>query len=236
MKQVYTFLIALSSITLISASGYAQRYEVALNGGLNFNGNPTSNMLYKGDQLTANYSVNLQCVRNLEHNLQFGVDVNIFELSRIFNEAQGFKIKDNNSRLFVYSELTTAACFVLNKKMNTEHGYFYGGLAMGGVITANMHKNATDAKSNYIAPNGGLGSCFGGQVGYTYYYTPEWALDFEIGTRILDVDYGYNPPEYQPLSSMHYNIMSYSFTIGFKYALGLNTSVPRGYRADDYIE
>ncbi len=232
MKIKYSLLLI-----LLSFNSIAQKYEIAaLNIGASINSSPTNNMYYKGNQVAFNYSTNILGLKNIDYDMQIGVEVHVLQLSRLSYEGPGYTITGNDTKQNVYSEITTSLCGVLNKKIYKEHGYFYAGISMGGVEARNiLRKGLAPPRAEYIAPDFGYGPCFGVQGGYTYYYSKRWALDIQTSILDFDLDYNAHAPVFLPDRNLHYNIVAFTCTVGFRYAFGFNDKQTRGYKPDTFF-
>ena len=199
MKHIYLLIFS-----FLPAIIWAQKYEIGLNGGATINSKPYGNMYYKAEKLALNYSTDFSFLANMEHDLQIGLDLHVFELSRIANQKYANPTKDAvigiDGRRFVYSKVTTAGYGILNKKLNTKNGYAYAGIAIGAALTINMDKTP-NTNASYIAPNGGHGISTGLQVGYCYPISKNWALNAEAAFRDMNLDYDATAPVFKPYST-----------------------------------
>lgn len=232
MKIKYTLLLI-----FLTYNCFAQKYEIAaLNIGASINSSPTNNMYYKGNQAAINYSTNILGLKNIDYDMQLGVEIHILQLSRLSYEGPAYTITGNDTKQNIYSEVTTSLCGVLNKKIYADHGYYYCGISMGGVEARNiLKKGLAPPRADYIAPDFGYGPCFGVQGGYTYYYSKRWALDVQISIIDFDLDYNAQAPVYKPVRNLHYNIVAFTSTVGFRYAFGFNNKLIRGYTPDKFF-
>ena len=227
MRKIILLLIA--TVPFIS---YGQNFELGASTGVSMNGKPLGNMFYKAEKAVPNYSFDFCFLSNINNKLQIGLDLAILELSR--KPAQNYlnPNKDgnigNDGKRFVYAKAAYAFCGVINKKIESFNGYFYGGLALGVCLSVNMDKTPNEYAS-YIAPNGGYGPCSGLQIGYDRYFSQRFAFNAEVAIRNFNLDYDATAPIFKPYSSLHYRIMSYSCNIGVRYALGLKSGGHKEY-------
>ncbi|MBA3830050.1 MAG: hypothetical protein H0X33_14005 [Taibaiella sp.] len=217
MKKLATILALLPTLA------FGQQYELGLSAGVSINSKPTNNMYFKGDVITPNYAADVTLLRNFGDDFQIGIDIHEMELSRrshIVYDDYGHLIGADNKK-FVYAKFASSICIVLNKKIYLDDNYFYGGIAMGGAIARNnSHKLSGDAA--YEAPDGGYGLSMGIQVGYVYNFCQRFALCGELASRYMDLDYDAHAPITLPATNLHYRMIAYSATIGFRYRFGYN--------------
>lgn len=216
MRNSITILMVL----LFSISANAQRgaIEILALGGPSINSNPSSNMAYKGENMTLNYTAALQGLYNVHRSISVGVEFRTTELSRISDSVYFTYLKTNiggDGKRFTYSKMLLSASVVANGKLNLVRGYFYGGVALGYGMSTHDSKKLSKNES-YRAPNGGNGFSFGTHIGYTYGINPYLGLNIEGSLRNYTLSYDAGAPEVFPYTNLKYNITAYSITVGLK--------------------
>lgn len=213
MKKVLILCIMLAPFLAM-----AQKMEINFNGGASVNSKPTANMYYKGKVVTLNYATGLSIVHNGRNDVQTGLQFEMLELSRkktIYgNTPTGYGVI--NRVKYIYAKNMSSAYLIVNKKINWERSYVYGGLAVGIGFARNQSGNTT-AEVPYKAPDGGYGISFGVQAGYSQYISKRFSLNVQGAARYYDIDNDAEAPKVKPVTGIHYRIVSYPVTIGLKY-------------------
>ena len=214
------FVAALMS-GLFTTGVYAQKgaIEVGLGGGVSINSNPGSNMMYKGNRMTLNYSSGLNVIYNFHRSVALGFDVRMMELSRISDQAYPTHLKTTvggDDKRFVYSKSLISACALVNGRYTTPRGYVYGGGALGYGLSRHDSKNLNAKTETYRAPDGGQGIVWGLQAGYTHGVNSVLGLYAEAALRNYTLSYDAIAPEVRPYVLLNYNITAYTLTVGVK--------------------
>lgn len=206
--------------TGISMQGaYAQpgAIEICPGAGISVNSNPGSNMSYKGDQLTLNYSALLSGMFNIHRSMSAGIELRALQLSRnhdgVYATYLGTTI--GGGKRFVYSKAALSACAIFNGKYNTYRGYIYGGGAAGYAVS-NHDSRKLNTNESYRAPAGGSGLVLGVQAGYTHGLNAVLGLNIEGALRNYTLGYDAGAPEVRPYTNLKYNITAYTLTVGLK--------------------
>ncbi|HEY9177862.1 MAG TPA: hypothetical protein VIN07_09240 [Flavipsychrobacter sp.] len=206
--------------TGISMQGaYAQpgAIEICPGAGISVNSNPGSNMSYKGDQLTLNYSALLSGMFNIHRSMSAGIELRALQLSRshdgVYTTYLGTTI--GGGKRFVYSKAALSACAIFNGKYNTYRGYIYGGGAAGYAVS-NHDSRKLNTNESYRAPAGGSGLVLGVQAGYTHGLNAVLGLNIEGALRNYSLGYDAGAPEVRPYTNLQYNITAYTLTVGLK--------------------
>ncbi len=196
------------------------KFELGIGAGVSINSKPTQNESYRGDIILPNYASNLTFLANLQSNWQVGIDVHALELSRKSStdfprlytaEAGGKGMK------FIYGQVTSSFCATINKKINTESGYFYLGAEMGFGLERDANTRYPTGKVYYMEPDGGRGLVYGAHAGYTQYITENIALNAEFAALVYDVKNKAEAPLIKPATTLHYGISAYPLTVGIRY-------------------
>lgn len=207
-------------------SNYNQ-IELGIGGGISENGTPQGNMYYLGDQMIPNYATMLMIAENLGDNKwQVGLQGHVLELastsSKTYIGDSYYATVGGDGKKIVYSKLATAVCAIGNRKFYYGRNEIYLGLAVGFGIARNAASYASD--EGYVAPDGGRGMVFGGQLGYTLNFTKTFGLNLEVAPRYFCLAYDAMAPYYvKPHNNLYYNIWAYPVTIGFRFKINNNS-------------
>lgn len=213
-------------------SNYSQ-IEYGIGGGMSQNGTPDGNVYYLGDEMIANYAANaLVAVNYRDAKWQVGLEAHVLELAststKTYTGDSYYETVGGDGKKIVYSKITTALCAIGNKKFYAGRNELYLGLAVGLGIARNSPNYAKD--EGYVAPDGGRGMVFGGQVGYTYNITNSFGLNVEFAPRYFCMAYdGMAPYFVKPHNNLYYNVWAYPVTFGFRIKINNQSSddVPR---------
>ena len=191
--------------------------EIAAGAGISVNSNPGSNMYYKGDKLSFNYSGLLSGVYNVHRSMSVGIELRALELSRrhdgVYTTYLGIDI--GGGKRFVYAKAALSASLVFNGKYNTYRGYWYGGGAAGYALS--NHNSATlKPNESYRTPAGGQGLVLGVQAGYTHGINSVLGLNVEGALRNYTLGYDAGAPDIRPYTNLKYNVTAYTITVGLK--------------------
>ena len=191
--------------------------EIAAGAGISVNSNPGSNMYYKGDKLSFNYSGLLSGVYNVHRSMSVGIELRALELSRrhdgVYTTYLGTDI--GGGKRFVYAKAALSASLVFNGKYNTYRGYWYGGGAAGYALS--NHNSATlKPNESYRTPAGGQGLVLGVQAGYTHGINSVLGLNVEGALRNYTLGYDAGAPDIRPYTNLKYNVTAYTITVGLK--------------------
>lgn len=220
MKGYWKAVVAGTCIVLWSAkpaNAQLGAVEIAAGAGVSVNSNPGSNMSYKGDKMTFNYSTLLSGMYNMHRSMSAGIELRALQLSRnhdgVYTTYMGNVI--GGGKKFVYSKAALSACLVFNGKYNTYRGYFYGGAAAGYAVS-NHNSGTLKPNESYRTPAGGSGLVLGVQAGYTHGISSVLGLNFEGALRNYTLGYDAGAPEIRPYTNLSYNITAYTLTVGLK--------------------
>ena len=199
----------------------AQGWEVAIGGGVSENAAPNGNIFYKADQMIPNYAAMVSLMRDLRYGFQLGLQAHVSELSNTSSQSYPSIYYSNiggDGTKFVYSKVTTSLCLALNKTFTIGKSQVYLGGAFGFDVARNNHLHTTNQA--YIAPDGGDGISYGGQVGYNIFFNNRLAFNIEGAMRY----YTLNSEAHGPFAKDHdptlnYSITAYTLTFGFRYRL-----------------
>ena len=230
------YSIVFIAVLIFTNAAIAQKgaIEIVGMGGPSINSNPTSNMVYKGDQISMNYTAALQGLYNVHRSISVGIEFRNTELSRrsstsdsMHTTAVNLKVGGDDKR-YIYAKKLMAISLVGNGRLNLARAYLYGGVSLGYGFTG---YNASKRRPNetYRAPSGGNGFSFGIQAGYTYGLTSILAFNIEGSLRNYTLGYGNTAPGVFPVENLKYNITAYSVTVGLKIAI-----TPK-YKQQNYI-
>ena len=217
--QLVTCSVGLLAMIFLSFNAGAQRRAIELcpGAGVSINSNPGSNMYYKGDGLSFNYSALFSGVYNVHRSMSAGLEFRVAELSRkhdgIYNTYTGAVI--GGGKKFVYAKAAMSVCAIFNGKLNTYRGYVYGGAA-GGYGFSNHNSAKLGNNEAYRTPAGGSGPVLGVQIGYTHGLTSILGLNVEGALRNYTLNYDAGAPEVIPYTDLRYNITAYTVTLGLK--------------------
>lgn len=216
MKAVVT-AACIVLLSAPSAIGQLGAVEITAGAGLSVNSNPGSNMFYKGDNMTLNYSTVLSGMFNIHRSMSVGIETRALQLSRnhdgFYTTYMGNVI--GGGKKFMYSKAALSACFLFNGKYNTYRGYLYGGAAAGYAIS-NHNSGTLKPNESYRTPAGGSGLVMGVQAGYTHGISSVLGLNFEGALRNYSLSYDAGAPEIRPYTNLRYNITAYTLTVGLK--------------------
>lgn len=209
MRQFITVVFLLFSCSNFSS---AQAIELCAGGGMAINSNPSTNLKYKGKQLTYNYVGFVNAQYDVNTFLLVGIDLRITELSRKTDSAY---IPASTNEKLVYAKSLFSATAVANFKLNVRRSYWYLGPAVGyGMV---LHNAANIAwNEQYRAPNNGSGLVLGAQLGVTRGLSEYVGVNFEAAYRRYSLRYNTSAPDVVPTESLAYNINALSVTIGIK--------------------
>jgi hypothetical protein len=168
----------------------------------------------------------------VKHKWQVGLQAHVLSLantsSTVYVGDEANATVGGDDKRIVYSQITTVICAIGNRKLRLNaNNEFYIGAAVGFGIARNNGKYTP--KDSYVAPDGGRGMVFGGQIGYTLNITPSFALNLEAAPRYMCLAYDAMAPYYvKPHDNLYYNVWAYPVTIGFRIKLnrGDNNEVP----------
>ncbi len=199
-------IAGLSVAVLSSNIAYAQvgAVEICAGAGVSVNSNPGSNMFYKGDKLSFNYSALLSGMYNVHRSMSTGIEVRALELSRrhdgVYTTYLGTDI--GGGQRFVYAKAALSACLIFNGKYNTYRGYWYGGAAAGYAFS---NHNSAKLKPNedYRTPAGGQGLVLGVQAGYTHGINAVLGLNIEGALRNYTLGYDAGAPDIRPYTNLN---------------------------------
>lgn len=223
MRIVFSSIVL--SVSLLANNAYAQRgaVEIGAGAGLSINGNPGSNMVYKGNRMTIlNYSGVFNTSFNVHRSISAGIEVRSLELSRKSDVVYPTYLKTTiggDDRKFVYSKGAISACAIVNGKYNTTMGYFYGGAAVGYGISRHNSQRINTNKESYRAPDGGSGRVLGIQAGYTHGINSLIGLNVEWALRNYTLKYDAGAPEVRPYENLRYNITANTLTVGIRFRI-----------------
>lgn len=208
------FVVGLSADT---ANAQLGAVEIAAGAGVSVNSNPGSNMYYKGDKLSFNYSGLLSGMYNVHRSMSVGIELRALELSRrhdgVYTTYLGTDI--GGGKRFVYAKAALSACLLFNGKYNTYRGYWYGGAAAGYALS--NHNSATlKPNESYRTPAGGHGIVLGVQAGYTHGINSVLGLNVEGALRNYTLGYDAGAPDIRPYTNLKYNVTAYTITVGLK--------------------
>lgn len=212
------------AMVIASLASSAQILELGFHGGISTNGNPTDNMVYKGDIYTLNYAGAVNLMVNFNEYFQLGLEARVMELSRKSDSVylSPYKLPiGGDGKKFVYAKFMTSGMLLANGKYPlSKQAKIYGGLAIGyGFGRHNSDK--IYANENYRTPDGGYGIAYGAQLGYTHDVGERVALNIEAAYRYFKLDYGGpSAPVIRPEEPLVYSIAAYNFTVGLKFRLG----------------
>ena len=222
MKKLLLFTL------LIGIKAQAQELEGGVGGGFSINGQPTDNMVYKGDQSVMNYSTNMRLLYTTKNLWQIGLEGHMHELSSKSSKKYGGYI--NNSLLvdsiggddkkIVYAKHAVNIMAVINKRFDFKGGasYAYIGGAIGvGFARNNAHKY--DANESYNGPDGGRGIAYGAQLGYAANVSSNIGIYLEAAFRYYNFDYkdAGAPQIWTNPQPLKYSIMAFPVTFGLRY-------------------
>ncbi|MBA3828472.1 MAG: hypothetical protein H0X33_06010 [Taibaiella sp.] len=218
MKKLIVMIIALIPLTV-----NAQYWEFGLGGGVSQNGAPSSNMYYKADQSTINYAASTKLAYVFHYGFKVGLQANVSELSgtssTTYTSIYGGTIGGDDKR-FVYSKVTTALCLTVNKSFFIGRHELYLGAAAGWGVGRNSHSHTEN--ESYIAPDGGNGFTYGGQIGYVFNLNDQWGLNIEVAPRMYTLKYDAEAPLIAPHEELNYTILAYPVTVGIHYRFPYN--------------
>lgn len=217
-------LLLTISLVAVCYASHAQAIELGLNGGVSTNGNPTDNMVYKGDVYTYNYVGMVDLMVNFNDYFQLGIEARVSELSRKSDSVylSPYKLPiGGDDKKFVYAKFMTSAMLKANGQYPFgDKGKIYGGVAIGyGVGSHNSSK--IYPSENYRTPNGGKGVAYGAQLGYDMNISDRVTFSIEAAMRSYTLDYG-GPyaPVIRPFEPLKYSIIAYNLTAGIGFKLG----------------
>ncbi len=216
---IKTGMVGLSVVFSSANTADAQvgAVEICAGAGVSVNSNPGSNMFYKGDKLSLNYSTLLSSMYNVHRSMSAGIEVRALELSRrhdgVYTTYMGNDI--GGGKRFVYAKAALSASLVFNGKYNTYRGYWYGGGAAGYALS---NHNSAKLKPNedYRTPAGGHGLVLGVQAGYTHGINAVLGLNIEGALRNYTLAYDAGAPDVRPYTNLRYNVTAYTVTVGLK--------------------
>lgn len=207
-----------------SVSCYAQALELSFNGGVSTNGNPTDNMVYRGDTYTYNYTGMIDLMVNFNQYFQLGLEARVMELSRksdsVYLSPYKLPIGDDGKK-FVYAKFMTSGMLKANGQYPiNNYGKIYGGVAIGYGVGRHNSKKLYPSE-NYRTPDGGKGIAMGAQLGYDLNLSDRLMLCIEGAVRRFKLDYG-GPyaPVIRPYEPLVYSITAYNLTLGVRFKLG----------------
>lgn len=217
--QLVLFSLGLLAVVFSSTTTRAQRGAIELcpGAGVSVNSNPGSNMYYKGDKITFNYSALLSGMFNFHRSMSAGIELRALQLTRshdgVYTTYMGNII--GAGKKFVYAKAALSACAVFNGKYNTYKGYVYGGGAAGYGFS-NHDSRSLKSNESYRTPAGGSGLVLGVQAGYTAGLSSVLGLNIEGALRNYTLAYDAGAPEIRPYTNLKYNITAYTLTVGLK--------------------
>lgn len=203
-------------------------------------------MKYVIDQSQGNYAATLKFIRTTSGNWQYGLDVQMMELSgtsSVSYEGMNNPYIDSvggNTKKIVYAKNAVSINLVGNRALpfSGNKNYFYIGGAFGyGVARNNPREYATNEA--YNAPDWGHGLSYGGQVGLVLRLSDQISLNMEAAMRFFNFEYDHNfeyyaslPQLEPPTENLNYSIMAVPVTFGIRYFFFKTDpdSVPRYHR------
>lgn len=219
-------LLALS-ILLLAYNAQAQKVSLSIGAGGSTNGQPTDNMVYKGDQSLFNYAVTAKLTYNTVTNWQYGIVGHMHELSSTSDSTyQGFPNRylridsvGGDGKKLLYSKYTIAACAFLNKNFQVgEKTGIYLGVAAGWGFARN-NSLYYDENVSYVTADGGDGFCYGGQLGINQMLGNRVSFFLDIAFRQYNFEYDAGAPLVRPVEKLNYSIWALPITVGLSYDL-----------------
>lgn len=227
-RALLIFALGIGGIT----AARAQSLELGLGGGVNINMPPSGgNMIYIIDQSTPNYAASLKFIRTSVGNWQYGLDIQMMELSGTSStsyEGMNDPYVDSvggNTKKIVYAKNAVAINLVGNRALpfSSNKNYFYIGGAIGyGVARNNPREYASNEA--YNAPDWGHGLNYGGQVGLVLRMSDNISLNLEAALRFFNFEYDHNfeyyaslPQADPPTENLNYSMMTVPITLGIRY-------------------
>lgn len=217
-------LLLTIALVAVCYTSNAQAIELGFNGGVSTNGNPTDNMVYRGDIYTYNYAGMVDLMINFNQYFQLGLEARVSELSRKSDSVylSPYKLPiGGDDKKFVYAKFMTSAMLKANGQYHFGNkGKVYGGVAIGyGVGRHNSDK--VYPGESYRTPDGGKGIAYGAQLGYDMNLSERIVFSIEAAMRSYSLDYG-GPyaPVIRPFEPLKYSITAYNLTVGVGFKLG----------------
>ena len=219
-------LLALS-ILLLTYNAQAQKVSLAIGAGGATNGQPTDNMVYKGDQSPFNYAVQAKLTYNTVTNWQYGIMGHMHELSSKSDSTYpGFPNRylridsvGGDGKKLLYSKYTVAACLFLNKNFQlSEKTSVYLGIAAGWGFARN-NSLYYEENISYVTADGGDGFCYGGQLGINQMLGKRVAFFLDVAFRQYNFEYDAGAPLIRPAENLKYSIWALPVTVGLSYDL-----------------
>lgn len=219
MKKLLLFFV------LFGIKAQAQEFEAGIGGGFSVNTQPTDNMVYKGDQSLMNYSANLRALYTIKENWQFGIEVQMHELSSksskkyggFYNGELRIDSVGGDDKKLVYAKYLVNGCAVANKRFDFGGSYAYIGAAAGFAVARNNSKKY-ESNESYKAADGGRGLAFGAQIGYAANISEKLGIYLEASWRYYNLDYrNADAPQVAKGPVLKYSIMAFPCTFGIRY-------------------
>lgn len=222
MKKMLLFAL------LIGIKAQAQELEGGAGGGFSINGQPTDNMVYKGDQSVMNYSTNMRLLYTTKNLWQIGLEGHMHELSSKSSKkyggfTNGYRLIDSiggDDKKLVYAKNAVNITAVINKRFDFNQGasYAYIGAAIGVGFARNNSKTYA-ANESYNGPDGGRGLTYGAQLGYAANVSGNIGIYLEAAMRYYTFDYkdAGAPQIWVSPQVLKYSIMAFPITFGLRY-------------------
>jgi hypothetical protein len=221
-----------------------QKYELNINGGINYNTAPAY-ISYDGfnglaengktAKLKAGYAFSASISKNLRskdgdslHAIsiwQLGLKVDILQMIvREFADFGDMSMKPEpwyTWQTIHLGEPAIAPSLFLNRKINVRKNIAYVGISMGAIYTTYkiMPKKATGYMTDWYFPDYGLGYTIGLQVGYKYKLSRSFSLSAELSPRYNNVYYSTKTSDnWWQIKS--FSNVSFPIMIGLAYSFG----------------
>ncbi|MCB0700222.1 MAG: outer membrane beta-barrel protein [Chitinophagaceae bacterium] len=215
------------SLMFVAFQANAQKVQLGLGAGASFNGQPTDNLVYKGDQSLLNYAVRTNFVYTTKTNIRFGIVGHMHELSSKSDSTyKGFPNRHlridsvgGDGKKLVYSKNTVAACLTLGYNFNLGTStsiYIDGAIGWGFARNNSLYYQENEG---YKAADGGDGMCYGGQLGIDQGLGKHVSFFIDAAFRYYTFDYDAGAPTIRPAEKLHYSIWAMPITIGLNFTL-----------------
>ncbi len=215
------------SLLLMAFQADAQRLVLGLGAGGAVNGQPSGNLVYKGDQTLLNYAGRLNFTYTNKSNFQFGFVGHMHEMSTKSDSTYpGFPNRHlridsvgGDGKKLVYSKYTVAACAVLNYnvKLGSQTSFYIGGAIGWGFARNNSLYYAEN--ETYNNADGGDGICYGGQLGFDQKLGNKVSFFFDASFRYYNFEFDAGAPTIRPPERLEYSIWAMPITVGLNFTL-----------------
>jgi hypothetical protein len=221
----------LSLFCLLLLISYGQ-WEYAIGAGMSVNSTPSDNMYYQADKYIPNYAVSGSLVDNIgkDKSWQVGIQLHCLQLANKSSKpfasdnlsAYAYNTNatvGNDGTKFVFGQYTVSATLIANKKIPvSQKAEMYIGIAAGYSSIRNCRGTGSPVVA-YLAPDGGQGPVYGGQIGFIAKSNNNTSFYMELAPRFYSVTFsGTQAPFTQtPHPDLKFNTIAYPITLGYRY-------------------